>query len=144
MGGTQESMFMFVNSFIHIDHATNKLRIVALCSLQGEVAKNYSLSLARIDDLRRRLAQPAVQFIDSDPKRYDHCSRWCREPTTISHNVYRYEGISNVGKEGYEGMVRKLRERIIDGDFIQVSAFLTFIALSKLTASFVRLFLRSA
>jgi anthranilate synthase component 1 len=25
-----------------------------------------------------------------------------------------------VGKEGYEGMVRKLRERIIDGDFIQV------------------------
>lgn len=34
--------------------------------------------------------------------------------------LHRHEGISNVGKEGYEGMVRKLRERIIDGDFIQV------------------------
>jgi anthranilate synthase component 1 len=32
----------------------------------------------------------------------------------------RHEGVSNVGKDGYEGMVRKLRERIIDGDFIQV------------------------
>lgn len=95
-----ESMFMFVNSFIAFDHATQKMRIVALCSLEGDVVKNYALSVARIEELRSRLAQPAVQFVDADPT--------------------RHEGVSNVGKEGYEGMVRKLRERIIDGDFIQV------------------------
>jgi anthranilate/para-aminobenzoate synthase component I len=63
-------MFMFVNSFIAFDHATQKMRIVALCSLEGDVVKNYALSVARIEELRSRLAQPAVQFVDADPTRY--------------------------------------------------------------------------
>lgn len=61
---------MFVNSFIHIDHATKQMRIVALCSLEGDVTKNYALSLARIEDILKRLAQPAVQFSDPNPERY--------------------------------------------------------------------------
>jgi hypothetical protein len=70
-------MFMFVNSFIAFDHATQKMRIVALCSLEGDVVKNYALSVARIEELRSRLAQPAVQFVDADPTRYASCAYAC-------------------------------------------------------------------
>jgi len=63
----QESMFMFVNSFVAFDHATKKMRIVALCRLEGDVSKNYALSVARIEEIRQRLAQPAMPFTDPDP-----------------------------------------------------------------------------
>jgi hypothetical protein len=63
-------MFMFVNLFIAFDHTTQKMRIVALCSLAGDVGKNHALSVARIEELRSRLAQPSVQFVDADPTRY--------------------------------------------------------------------------
>ncbi len=40
-----------------------------------------------------------------------------RKPIFSFSISLRHEGVSNAGKEGYENMVRKLRERIIDGDF---------------------------
>jgi len=64
-----------VREFVHRS-ITQKMRIVELCSLEGDVGKNHALSVARIEELSSRLAQPAVQFVDADPTRYaafPHC-----------------------------------------------------------------------
>ncbi len=60
---------MFVNSFISFDHETKKMKIVALCSLDGDIEHNYSLALERIQSLEKRLSQPVVHYNDPDPQR---------------------------------------------------------------------------
>eukprot|EP01119_Soliformovum_irregulare_P001344 TRINITY_DN11070_c0_g1_i1.p1 TRINITY_DN11070_c0_g1~~TRINITY_DN11070_c0_g1_i1.p1 ORF type:complete len:765 (-),score=245.42 TRINITY_DN11070_c0_g1_i1:23-2317(-) len=97
-----ETLFLFCNSFVYLDHEKSCLQIVALCSLEGDLEANYKLASDRIHELFRR--------VEGNVSEDDY--------TSITHNQ-RDPGTSNYGEEGYKGFVDKLKERIADGDIIQ-------------------------
>lgn len=96
-----ESIFLFVNSFIAFDHSEhNKMKIVSLCSLEGDVEKNYQDAKNRISEIEQALESEPKQFFDD------------LSPGSINLK-------SNMGEQGYKDAVSRLKERIIDGDIIQ-------------------------
>ncbi|KAL6059568.1 anthranilate synthase / indole-3-glycerol phosphate synthase [Balamuthia mandrillaris] len=99
-----ESLFLFVSSFVMFDHSKKDktVRLVALCSLVGDVARNYELARQRIQELFSRLSLP-IDDLDQD----------------LNCSPVMEEGVSNAGAEGYMDMVKKLKEHIVDGDVIQ-------------------------
>ena len=105
---------MLFDSFIIIDRKTKTTKIVALCVLTGDLEQNYQAAVARISELEGRLRSevPPVTRVDA----------WLIQ-VKANHFVDKVcehkEGVSNLGQGGYQAMVKKLREYIIDGWIIQ-------------------------
>lgn len=103
-----ESLFMFCGSFVAFDHLKDAITIVALCALDQSTEKrtsNFQNAAARIAELEQALKQ-------------DSNSRYLPEKlkSTPGNSVKASEP---AGEKGYKSMVRKLKERIVDGDIIQ-------------------------
>eukprot|EP01117_Protostelium_nocturnum_P011046 TRINITY_DN4005_c0_g1_i1.p1 TRINITY_DN4005_c0_g1~~TRINITY_DN4005_c0_g1_i1.p1 ORF type:complete len:761 (-),score=268.83 TRINITY_DN4005_c0_g1_i1:288-2570(-) len=102
-----ESVMVFCNSFVYYDHqnASNN-KLVVLCPLpkdQSQLEENYRKTLKKLEELKNQVEN------SENPE----------EPKNSPPVDGQGKGVSNIGQEGYEGFVRKLKERIVDGDIIQ-------------------------
>ena len=102
--GLPEAMFLFCDSMIVFDHIHHTMKIVAHVRLDGDINAAYRQAAYRIDELAERLSNRPVPIPADNVQ-------------AIIAGSGRAE--SNVGREGYEMMVEKLREHIIAGDIIQ-------------------------
>ncbi|GBD23386.1 Anthranilate synthase component 1 [bacterium HR29] len=103
--GLPEAMFLFCDSLVVFDHIHHTMKVVTHCRLDGDVDSAYRQAGYRIDEIVRRLTTRTVPL-----------------PVEDIADVVRANGgaVSNVGKEGYQAMVERIREYIIAGDVIQV------------------------
>lgn len=104
--GIPEAVFMLVDTLLIYDHIFQTLKIVShvFCpnnTAAGNLAFIYQTAVAKA----RRLAKVLLANRTPEP----HQPR-----VTVGG-----DGISNVGKEGYEAFVTKLKEHIVAGDIIQ-------------------------
>ena len=102
--GLPESLFMLTTTFLVFDHLSHKIRVVSHAHLNGDVERAYAEAVARIDDLVGRLESPLTLPAASAPSPAD------RKPTMTS----------NLSRDQYEEMVRRVKRYIYEGDAIQV------------------------
>jgi len=103
--GLPLSQFMFVDTMLVFDHATNKIKVLSHAHLDGDVEKAYQKAVAKIDSLVDRLKQPIA------PSRYV-------KPSPRSGNGGRLT--SNFSREAFEGSILKIKQYITEGEAIQV------------------------
>jgi anthranilate synthase component 1 len=86
------------------DHIRHTIKVVAHCRLDGDIDSSYRQAAFRIDEIVEKLNNPTIQL-----------------PHEEVGAVLRTNGQaeSNVGREGYELMVERIREYIVAGDVIQ-------------------------
>eukprot|EP01116_Phalansterium_solitarium_P000379 TRINITY_DN1024_c0_g1_i2.p1 TRINITY_DN1024_c0_g1~~TRINITY_DN1024_c0_g1_i2.p1 ORF type:complete len:958 (-),score=355.15 TRINITY_DN1024_c0_g1_i2:173-3013(-) len=96
-----DAVLMLGASCVSFDHRAGTTTIVALCSLEADRCDNYERAQQRIVDLKQRLLGPPVA------------------PPADGAGSQRGEAVSNVGRDGYEAFVGKLKQHIVDGDIIQ-------------------------
>ena len=104
--GIPEAVFMLVDTLLIYDHIFQTLKVVShvfspMDSPQENLSFIYQTAVAKV----RRLAR--ILLTSSTPEPY-------QPPITLGN-----EGVSNVGKVGYEGFVTKLKQHIVAGDIIQ-------------------------
>jgi len=104
--GIPESMFMLVDTLLIYDHIFQSLKVVShVISPKNAGTVNlafvYQTAVAKV----RRLAKSLLAVTTPEP----------HQPPIVLGN----EGVSNVGKSGYEGFVTKLKQHIVAGDVIQ-------------------------
>ncbi len=99
-----EAMFLYCDSMVVFDHLHHTIKVIAHCRLDGDVDAAYRQAAFTIDELTERLASPTVPL-----------------PPQEVAAVLRTNGRaqSNIGREGYELMVERIREDIIAGEIIQ-------------------------
>jgi anthranilate synthase component 1 len=104
--GLPEAFFMITSTLVIFDHIFQSIKIVSHIHLpDGEdpakIPELYAEAGRRIAEVRARLESPDIPFPVQPPIELGN------------------EAVSNVGKEGYEGFVTKLKEHIVKGDIIQ-------------------------
>ncbi|BFZ58235.1 anthranilate synthase component 1 [Savitreella phatthalungensis] len=101
--GIPESLFMMQDTVVCYDHAFNSLKIVTHLRLDvgNTLEQEYERAGQVLADVAARLASSEVPDVPQGP-------------ITLGRDF-----TSNIGKEGYEGHVRKLKEHIMKGDIIQ-------------------------
>ena len=104
--GVPEAMFMLVDTLLVYDHIFQTLKVVShvFCPKNAgtvNLAFVYQTAVSKA----RRLAKTLLSATTPEPP---------QPPITLGN-----EGISNVGKDGYEGFVTILKKHIIAGDIIQ-------------------------
>ncbi|KAF8232338.1 anthranilate synthase component [Tricholoma matsutake] len=104
--GVPEAMFMLVDTLLVYDHIFQTLKVVShvFCPKNAgtvNLAFVYQTAVSKA----RRLAKSLLTAVTPEP----------HQPPITLGNV----GVSNVGKEGYEGFVTTLKKHIIAGDIIQ-------------------------
>jgi len=99
-----ESVFMFVDTLLIFDHATNKIKIVSCARPDGDVDSTYQAALEKIEELADRLKQPLK---DPQPPKTDRPIKSAR----IS---------SNMTREEFEANVTKAKKYITEGEAIQI------------------------
>ncbi|XP_006458478.1 hypothetical protein AGABI2DRAFT_200137 [Agaricus bisporus var. bisporus H97] len=102
-----EAVFMLVDTLLIYDHLFQNIKIVShvfspKTSPTGNLAFIYKTAVAKA----RRLAKVLLSATTPEPH---------QPPITTLET----EGVSNVGKAGYEKFVTKLKEHIVAGDIIQ-------------------------
>ncbi len=102
--GLPEAMFLFCDSLIVFDHTRHTIKVIAHCRLDGDIEAAYADAAAKVDDIVERLNCATITL-----------------PEQEVADVMRVNGKaqSNVGREGYELMVERIREHVIAGDVIQ-------------------------
>jgi len=102
--GIPEAVFLFCDSMVVFDHIRHTIKVIAHCRLDGDIDASYRQAAFRIDEIVEKLNNPTVQL-----------------PPEEVGAVLRTNGQaqSNVGREGYELMVERIREHVIAGDVIQ-------------------------
>lgn len=102
--GLPEAMFLFCDSMVVFDHIHHTIKVISHCRLDGDIDSAYRQAAFRIDEIAARLANPTVPL-----------------PVEETGAILRSTGQaeSNVGREGYELMVERIREHVIAGDVIQ-------------------------
>ena len=102
--GIPEAMFLFCDSMVVFDHIHHTIKVIAHCRLDGDIDSSYRQAAFQIDEIVNRLNNPTVNL-----------------PPQEVAAVLRTNGKaeSNVGREGYELMVERIREYVIAGDVIQ-------------------------
>jgi anthranilate synthase component 1 len=98
-----ESVFMFVDSLLIFDHATNKIKVLSHAHLDGDLYNAYQAAIQKIEELVKRLGQK------SDP-----------QPPPPSASVKPAETRSNFTRKKFEASIEKARQYIIAGEAIQV------------------------
>ena len=101
--GIPEAMFLLCDSMVVFDHIRHTIRAVAHCRLDGNIEASYRQAAATIDGIVARLGQPLALPVE--------------EVDAVARTSAR--GTSNVGREGYELMVERIREDVIGGEIIQ-------------------------
>jgi anthranilate synthase component 1 len=104
--GIPEAVFMLVDTLLIYDHIFQTLKVVShvfspKSSGTGNLAFTYQTAVAKA----RRLAKTLLSSVTPE----------LVQPTV----TVGAEGVSNVGKEGYQGFVTSLKQHIIAGDIIQ-------------------------
>ncbi|EIW66897.1 anthranilate synthase component I [Tremella mesenterica] len=104
--GLPEAFFMLTSTLIIFDHIFQTVKLVSHVYLPdgsppSRIPALYEECVGRLETLRNQLASPEVPL----PKQ--------------GSIKLGYEAKSNVGKEGYEAFVTKLKEHIVKGDIIQ-------------------------
>lgn len=104
--GIPESLFMITDSLLIYDHLFQSVKVVShVFSPTNAGTTNlsfvYQTAVAKIRRLAKVLMSPNTPDVP--------------QPAISLGN----EAVSNVGKEGYEGFVTKLKEHVIAGDIIQ-------------------------
>jgi anthranilate synthase component I len=100
-----ESLFMFVDTMLIFDHVTHKIKVLSYVHLDEDIDSEYQEAIKKIDHLIRNLRQPLKPSSVKNPISY---------PAT-AHN----KG-SNFTREDFESGVQKIKERITQGEVIQV------------------------
>ena len=101
-----EAVFMLVDTLIVYDHIYQTLKVVShVFSPQNTGATNLAFTYQTAVAKARRLAKNLLSSVTPEPH---------QPPVRLGN-----EGVSNVGKAGYEGFVTKLKEHIVAGDIIQ-------------------------
>jgi len=98
-----ESVFIFVDSLLIFDHATQKIKVISYARPEGDIDNAYQAATRRIDELVSRLEQK------TDPQ--PPLSEAPLAPAQIS---------SNFTREEFEASVEKARQYITSGEAIQV------------------------
>ncbi len=103
--GIPEAMWLFTDAMVVFDHLRHTIKVIAHCRLDGDVDAAYRQAAFQIDAIVERLNTPTLRLPHQDIAA-----------------VLRTNGQaeSNVGREGYELMVDRIRQYIIAGDCIQV------------------------
>lgn len=101
-----EAVFMFVDTLVIYDHLFQTIKAVSNIFIPksfgaGNLAFTYQTAVSKA----RRLAKVLLSSTTPEPP---------QPPIKLGT-----EAISNVGKEGYESFVTKLKEHIVAGDVIQ-------------------------
>ncbi|KAH9854022.1 anthranilate synthase component [Lenzites betulinus] len=101
-----EAIFMLVDTLLIYDHLYQSVKVVSHVFCPGDAGQvNLSFIYQTAVSKARRLAKLVMSNIT--PEVY-------QQPIVMGN-----EAVSNVGKEGYEGFVTKLKEHIVAGDIIQ-------------------------
>ncbi len=102
--GLPEAMFLFSDSMVVFDHIHHTIKVISHCRLDGDIDSAYRQAAFRIDEIVARLANPTVPL-----------------PVEETGAILRSTGQaeSNVGREGYELMVERIRDHVVAGDVIQ-------------------------
>ncbi|KAH9952190.1 anthranilate synthase component [Amylocystis lapponica] len=104
--GIPEAIFMLVDTLLIFDHLYQNVKVVSHVFCPGDAGTvNLSFIYQTAIEKARRLAKLVLGA--ATPEVY--------QPPI----VMGAEAVSNVGKEGYEGYVTKLKEHIVAGDIIQ-------------------------
>ncbi|WBL35287.1 anthranilate synthase component I [Tepidiforma flava] len=103
--GIPEAMWLFTDAMVVFDHLRHTIKVIAHCRLDGDIDAAYRQAAFQVDAIVERLNSPTVRLPHQDIAA-----------------VLRTNGQaeSNVGREGYELMVEKIKEYIVAGDCIQV------------------------
>jgi anthranilate synthase component 1 len=102
--GIPEAMFMFCDAMVVFDHLRHTVKVIAHCRTDGDVDSAYRQAAFRIDEITERLDNPTVPLPP-------------QEVLAVLRGNGKAE--SNVGREGYELMVERIRDDIIAGEIIQ-------------------------
>ena len=102
--GLPEAMFLFCDSMVVFDHLRHTIKVIAHCRLDGDIEASYNQAAFQIEEIAKRLANPTVTLP-------------IEEVAAVLRTDTRAE--SNVGREGYEGMVEQIRDYVIAGEVIQ-------------------------
>lgn len=103
--GIPEAVFLFADSLVVFDHLHHTIKVIAHCRLDGDLESSYAQAAQQIDAIVARLNNPTLTLPEQE---VGAVLRKGGEATT-----------SNVGREGYELMVEKIRDHVIGGDVIQ-------------------------
>ncbi|KAJ9125568.1 hypothetical protein QFC22_000530 [Naganishia vaughanmartiniae] len=102
-----EAVFMLCDTILVFDHIFQTLKVVSHiyvpddANLTEALPELYNVAAAKIQRLIAVLEDPAVPLPPQPPIKLGN------------------QAVSNVGKEGYQGFVTKLKEHIVKGDIIQ-------------------------
>ncbi|MEO8539592.1 MAG: anthranilate synthase component I [bacterium] len=102
--GIPEAVFLFSDSLVVFDHIHHTIKVIAHCRLDGDIDASYSRAASQIEEIIDRLTNTVLQLPE-------------QEVGEVLRTNER--GESNVGREGYEMMVERIREYVIAGDVIQ-------------------------
>jgi anthranilate synthase component 1 len=102
--GIPEAAFMFCDSLVVFDHTRHTIKVIAHCRLDGDIEEAYAAAAGQIEDTVERLNSPNIVLPE-------------QEVGAVLRTNGKAE--SNVGREGYELMVERIREYVISGDVIQ-------------------------
>lgn len=101
-----EALFMLVDTLVVYDHIFQTIKVVShVFSPQNATPDNLSFAYQTAVSKARRLAKTLISTATPEP---------FQPPVTLGN-----EGVSNVGKVGYEGFVTTLKKHIVAGDIIQ-------------------------
>ncbi|KAL4067677.1 ADC synthase [Scleroderma citrinum] len=104
--GIPESFFMFTDSLLIYDHLFQNIKVVShvFCPKDASTVNLsfvYQTAVSKVRRLAKVLLLPITPEVPQPPIRLGN------------------EAVSNVGKQGYEAFVTKLKEHIVAGDIIQ-------------------------
>lgn len=102
--GIPESVFLFCDSMVVFDHLHHTIKVIAHCRTDGDMESSYAAAASQIDEIVERLTNTSVRLPE-------------QEVAEVLRTNNR--GTSNVGREGYEMMVEKIREYVVAGETIQ-------------------------
>ncbi len=104
--GIPEAMFLLCDSLVVFDHLRHTIRVLAHCRLDGDVEAEYRRAAETIDAIAARLERPLAAP--------------AQDAAALARaGAGGAAGVSNVGREGYELMVERIRADVIAGEIIQ-------------------------
>ena len=104
--GIPEAVFMLVDTLLIYDHIFQTLKVVShVVSPKNFGIGNLAFAYQTAVSKARRLAKTLLSSVTPEP---------IQRPITLGA-----EGVSNVGKAGYEAFVTTLKKHIVAGDIIQ-------------------------
>lgn len=106
--GIPESIFMLFDTTVVFDHVLHSLKIVSHCQLDtGDLPQAYAQAQEKIESIRELVTQPLAR---AHRKSFESVNE------RIDIDI---ESCSNMGREGYMSIVKKLKRHIVDGDIFQ-------------------------